>query len=170
MTKKKVTKKKATRKKKPARKKAKKKVTRKKPATKTAEKPRPELTFEKIKAKIKASGMDSLTPDEAKALGIYKDVAGKLRKNHKPKYDKVLDFPDVSLSEDEQIKEMFKSARLERMKALFDELKYGKGIARLQAETRISEIEATIQEETGDEAVDLDWDVFATTEAKESAG
>jgi len=148
-TKKKTAKKKTT-KKRPRKKAAKKK----KPTRKTAKKPRGRITLKSVREKISKGGLDALNPAECVALGIHSD-------------SNVVRFPGVGLSEDEKIMAMFKSARLLRVQALFEEMETGKGIARLQAADRIAELEREISTEVAGQSVELDWDVFATTEAKE---
>ncbi len=68
--------------------------------------------------------------------------------------------------EDEEIKKMFVGSRRRRVLALFQELEEGKGIARMQAEKRIEELEDAMGMKDKDNELDLQWDIHATEEAK----
>ena len=96
-------------------------------------------------------------------------MAPKKKKPTKAETDarKILEMPVQDISEDEKIKALFHHSKLKRLEALFDELQFGKGIARLQAEARIEIIEREMAD-TADSVVTLDWDIVASSEAREA--
>lgn len=81
--------------------------------------------------------------------------------------ENIIQMPSSGEREDELIASLFENSKYERMVALFDELKNGKGIARLQAEQRIAEIEKEMSV-MQDTVVEIDWDRYATEEAGEA--
>ena len=80
---------------------------------------------------------------------------------------KIINMSPEDKIEADKIKALFFQSKLKRLEALFDELQFGKGIARLQAEARIEVIEREMSD-LQDSVVTLDWDIVASSEAKEA--
>ena len=79
------------------------------------------------------------------------------------KIDKILSLP-TSQTEDEKIKQALHGLKFKIIWALMDELKNGKGIARIQAAQELERLNKEI-EVSADTVVNIEWDEFATAEA-----
>ena len=80
------------------------------------------------------------------------------------KIDKILSLPTTQ-TEDEKIKQMLDGLKSKIIWALMDELKNGKGIARIQAAQELERIEREMQVRS-DVVVDVEWDVYATKDVQ----
>ena len=80
------------------------------------------------------------------------------------KIDKILSLP-TSQTEDEKIAQALEGLKFKIIWALMDELKNGKGIARIQAAQELERIEREMQVRS-DVVVDVEWDVYATKDVQ----
>ena len=83
------------------------------------------------------------------------------------KIDKILSLPTTQ-TEDEKIKQMLDGLKSKIIWALMDELKNGKGIARIQAAQELERLNKEIAVTT-DTVVKIEFDAFATAEASEAS-
>ena len=79
------------------------------------------------------------------------------------KIDKILSLPS-SVSEDDKIKQVMQGLKYKIILALMDELRNGKGIARIQAAQELERLNKEIAVTT-DTIIKIEFDAFATAEA-----